>query len=157
MFDDIIVISAYFIWAFVLFYRLQSLLKLYCITWRKIMRVDYSDVAAVKRDLMEMLDERDLGWIVEHFDEAHELHSHFENEFHLYEYIDGMVDIYNYDLRIWAVDQWAVGGGCRGSGTVCLGSDYHKMIMAGQYQYYSHAAMEAIWELFDDINKKKVA
>mgnify|MGYP000864312793 FL=1 len=120
------------------------------------MRVDYSDVAAVKRDLIEMLDEKDLGWIVEHFKEAHELHSHFENEFHLYEYVDGMVDIYNYDLRMWAVDQWEWVEDAVEEG-LYEGSDYHKMIMAGQYQYYSHAAMEAVWELFDDINKKKVA
>ena len=125
------------------------------------MRVDYSDVKAMKEELMEMLDEKDLGWIVEHFDDAYELYNHFENQFHLSEYVDGMIDIYNHDLREWAVDNWhwvdeAIMQGVA-DGYAEADHCYHRAIMAGQYVYYSAAAAEAIEEIFDNINKEEAA
>ena len=125
------------------------------------MRVDYSDVKAMKEELMEIL--KDVGAMeaAEECSDVGELHDIFEEALYLSEYVDGQIDIYNHDLREWAVDHWmwveeAILQGVA-DGYAEADHCYHRAIMAGQYVYYSAAASEAIEEIFDDINKEEAA
>jgi len=67
-----------------------------------------------------------------------------------HEQIDSMIDIYNYDLRKWAVDNWewceqAVENG------LTDGTDYHKMIQCGQYEYYNDQFYSALDDLTSEL------
>lgn len=126
------------------------------------MRVDYSDVKAMKEELMEIL--KDVG-AMEDAKEclfSWELREILEgNNLCLSEYADGWVDIYNHDLRKWAVDNWnwVEEAFLQGVADGYAEADhcYHRAIMAGQYVYYSAAAAEALEEIFKDINKEEAA
>ena len=126
------------------------------------MRADYSDVKAMKEELMDML-ESEAGAMeaARECGDAWELHQIFDQEIYLSEYVDGMIDIYNHDLREWAVDNWmwVEEAFLQGVADGYAEADhrYHRAIMAGQYVYYSAAASEAIEEIFDDINKEEAA
>lgn len=70
--------------------------------------------------------------------------------------IDGMIDIYNYDLRKWAVDNYDHVEEAMEEG-LCEGvTDFHKLIQCGQYVYYRNEANEAIEEIFNEF-KEEVA
>ena len=67
------------------------------------------------------------------------------------EQIDSMVDVYYYDLRMWAVDNYkwieqAVENGM----TDC--KDFHEMIQAGQYEYYNDRFYTNLDDLINDLN-----
>ena len=66
----------------------------------------------------------------------------------LHEIIDGQIDIYYYDIRKWAVDNWEFCEEAVDEG-LTDGSDYHAMIQAGQYVYYQRQAYEYINELYE--------
>lgn len=68
-----------------------------------------------------------------------------------HEQIDSMVDIYNYSLRQWSVDnyQWVEDAISEG---LCDGTDFHKSIQAGQYLYYQDQFNTALTELVSDID-----
>ena len=67
----------------------------------------------------------------------------------LHEIIDSQIDIYYYDLRKWAVDNYDYCEKAIDEG-LTDGSDYHAMIQAGQYVYYQREAYEYIEELYND-------
>ena len=66
----------------------------------------------------------------------------------LNEAIDGMIDLYYYDIRKWAVENWEYVERAIDEGlTDTENFDYHKTIQAGQYVYYQEQAndyLEAI-------------
>ena len=127
------------------------------------MRADYSDVKAIKEELMEMLkDDADAMEAVKECGFAWELRDIFEgNNICLIEYAEGMIDIYNHDLREWAVDNWnwVEEAFLQGVADGYAEADhcYHRAIMAGQYVYYEAAVAEALEEIFNDINEEEVA
>ena len=68
----------------------------------------------------------------------------------LHEIIDGNIDIYNYDLRVWAVDNYEYCEEAIAEG-LTSGGDYHQMIQAGQYVKYQQDANEYIQQLFEEL------
>lgn len=68
-----------------------------------------------------------------------------------HEQIDGMIDIYYYELRKWAMDNYAWIEQAIENG-ICDGTDFHKSIQCGQYEYYNDQFYSALSELVSEIN-----
>tara|TARA_R110002126_G_scaffold51848_1_gene141609 strand:+ start:66 stop:389 length:324 start_codon:yes stop_codon:yes gene_type:complete len=67
------------------------------------------------------------------------------------EIIDGHIDIYYYDLRKWAVENWEYVEEANADGLGTNGIDYHKDIQAGQYLYFQALANDYVEEIYNDI------
>jgi len=104
----------------------------------------------MKDQILEAIEDKRLD--LSEYSDQHELVDALDYDGRLHEIIDGMIDIYYYDIRKWAVDNWeyierAVDEGLwDNSGE----ADYHKMIQAGQYVYYQELAYEAVEEIFEE-------
>jgi len=121
-------------------------------------RVKYSDVKETAEELLALLvADVDALEAAKECDNVGELHDVFEEKLYLSEYVDGKVDIYNHDLREWAVSWWMWVEEAIAEGITGEGADYHQAIMAGQYVYYSEVAHQAIEELFNNSNEDEVA
>ena len=70
----------------------------------------------------------------------------------LHEKIDYCIDIYSYDLRKWAVDNWEYVERAIEEGLVNTENfDYHKAIQSGQYLFYQEEFYQTIEDEFEDI------
>ena len=81
--------------------------------------------------------------------EVHDIIDSMDYSGELHEIIDSQIDIYYYDLRQWAGDNWEYCEEAIDEG-LTDGSDYHAMIQAGQYVYYQRETYESIEILFDN-------
>lgn len=72
----------------------------------------------------------------------------------LHEIIDSHINIYSYDLRKWAVDNWEwveealEEGFCEGV------TDFHKLIQCGQYMALHQDAIEIVEDLYQEYKTK---
>tara|TARA_R100000655_G_scaffold158_1_gene794 strand:+ start:907 stop:1257 length:351 start_codon:yes stop_codon:yes gene_type:complete len=66
--------------------------------------------------------------------------------------IDSNIDIYNFDLRQWAVEHWEWVDQAKDEGLCSPDADYHAMIQAGQYVALLEEAQQYIKELFNEMN-----
>lgn len=72
----------------------------------------------------------------------------------IHEIIESNIDIYYYDLRQWAVDNYEYieqaieEGFCEGV------TDFHKLIESGQYVQLSEEAREIVEELYEEFDGK---
>jgi len=101
-------------------------------------------------DLIEVIDSKLDDDNIETITAYHNLIELIDYDGSLHSLIDSSIDIYNYDLRKWAVDnyQWvelAIEEGLTESVT-----DYHKIIQCGQYCYYRNEYHKAV-EFFADV------
>ena len=71
----------------------------------------------------------------------------------LHELIDGKIDIYNYDLREWSVDNYEYVEQAMEEGLTGDETDFHKLIQCGQYVYYSEQVNEELELLVSIINE----
>ena len=62
-----------------------------------------------------------------------------------------MIDIYYYELRKWAVENWTYVEEANAEGLGTNGVDYHKDIQAGQYLYFQALANDYVEEIYNDI------
>lgn len=86
--------------------------------------------------------------------DSHELYEELDYDGSLHELIDNMIDVYNYDLRKWSVDNYQYVEDAIEEG-LCEGvTDFHALIQAGQYMYYREQANEAIEELYEELTKE---
>lgn len=103
----------------------------------------------MKDQIKELIEYKEID--INEIDDSYELREELDYDGSLHELIDGMIDIYNYDLRKWSVDNYeyveqAIDEGlCEGT------SDFHKLIQCGQYVYYTEQANEALEELFREL------
>ena len=68
------------------------------------------------------------------------------------ELIDGDIDIYNYNLRVWAVENYDyIDDATEEFGAA---DDFHASIMQGQYCYYNEIYNEILIEMVDYIESK---
>lgn len=72
----------------------------------------------------------------------------------IHEIIDSHIDIYNYDLRKWAVDNWEWVEEAMAEGIAGGDDDYHKLIQGGQYMALRQDAIEIVEELFQEYKSK---
>jgi hypothetical protein len=88
------------------------------------------------------------------FDSLHDLYEYLNEGGEIDSIIDSSIDIYYYDLRKWAVDNYdwideAIDEG------LCEGvTDFHKLIQCGQWLALNNEAREIVEELFNEYNGK---
>jgi hypothetical protein len=99
------------------------------------------------KDLMEYKLEGD-----ETFSDCHDLYEYLDYDGSVHELIDGAIDIYYYDIRKWAVDNWAYVEDAMSEGLTEGVTDYHKLIQIGQYVQLSEEARAATEELYKELN-----
>ena len=62
------------------------------------------------------------------------------------------IDIYNYNLRKWAVDNWHFIDEAREMGFISENADYHQCIQSGQFLAFEQEAHQHIEELFNELS-----
>jgi len=108
----------------------------------------------IKDSIKEIIQWKDLD--MENINDASDLIEELDYDGSLHEMIDSYVDIYYYNIRKWAVDNWEYVERAHDEGLVAEGSyDYHKAIQAGQYLYLQELTFEVIAEDFEELTKKE--
>ncbi len=106
-------------------------------------------------DLVEILENKlgdyDLTEIQEMTN--HDVIEKLDYDGRLHEVIDGAIDIYYYDLRKWAVDNWNYVDDAMDEGLTEGVEDYHKLIQIGQYIYHREICYQELEELIDIIQE----
>jgi len=104
----------------------------------------------MKNEILDLIKETLVG--DEKIDSSDVLYDLLDYSGSLHEIIDSHIDLYYYDLRIWAVENWEYVEEALEEG-ICEGvNEYHKMIQAGQYMALSEYARCFVDELFNDYN-----
>ena len=104
----------------------------------------------MKNEILDLIKETLVG--DEKIDSSDVLYDLLDYSGSLHEIIDSHIDLYYYDLRIWAVENWEYVEEALEEG-ICEGvNEYHKMIQAGQYMALSEYARCSVDELFNDYN-----
>ena len=105
----------------------------------------------MKEELKELIEYKELN--IEDYNDHHELYDALEYDGSVHELIDGMIDIYHHDLRVWAVENYGYVEQAIEEG-LADGTDYHASIQAGQYLAYSEDAWEAIEEVYEELTEE---
>ena len=90
----------------------------------------------------------------ETFTDSGELYDHLDYSGGIHEIIDSNIDIYYYDLRKWAVDNYNWIDEAIESGLTGENADFHQLIQAGQYVALNQEAVELVEELFNEYGNK---
>ena len=96
-------------------------------------------------DLLKRNTEKD-----EVFAEAYDLYEHLDYDGSVHEIVDSNIDIYYYDLRKWAVDNYGYIEEALEEGFAEGVTDFHKLIQCGQYVALNQEAHEIIEELYSE-------
>ncbi len=99
------------------------------------------------QNIKELIDNKDINW--EEITDAHDLYDTLNYDGSIDELIDSYIDIYYYDLRKWAVDNYAYIDDAIEEG-LCESADFHKQIQMGQWIYYNQLANILIEQVFDE-------
>jgi len=102
----------------------------------------------MKNQILDAITE--LGIDAAKVENYHELYEELNYNGTVHEIVDGYIDIYYYDLRKWAVDNWEYVEDANEQGIGTNGIDYHKDIQAGQYLKFEQMAVEIIEEIFNE-------
>ena len=71
----------------------------------------------------------------------------------LHSLIDSAIDIYNYDLRKWVVDNYNYIEDAMEEG-LCEGvTDFHKLIQIGQYHMYQQEMYQCVEAIFEQLEQ----
>ena len=112
-------------------------------SFQKSLISDYSD-------LIELIDNKLNSDNIDDVTGYYELHEILDYDGSLHMLIDNQISIYNYDLRVWAVDNYDYIELAIDEGLTEDITDYHKLIQIGQYCYYRKRYNEAV-EFFADV------
>jgi hypothetical protein len=86
------------------------------------------------------------------FEDSHDLYESLDYSGLVHELICSNLDVYNYDLRKWAVDNWHWVDEALDQGIVTENTNYHDLIKWGQYMALQDEANGYIDELFNEMN-----
>lgn len=86
------------------------------------------------------------------FKTAHCLFEALDHSGSVHEIIEGHIDIYYYNLRKWAVDNWHFIDEAREMGFISENADYHQSIQSGQFLAFEQEAHQHIEELFNELS-----
>ena len=84
--------------------------------------------------------------------DSHDLNESLNYSGGVDEIIDSHIDIYNYDLRQWAVDNYNFIEDAMDEGLAEGVTDFHKLIQCGQYVALTQDAWQYMEELFSEFN-----
>lgn len=82
--------------------------------------------------------------------EAYDLYEHLNYDGSIHEIVESNIDIYYYDLRKWAVDNYGYIEDAIEMGFAEGVTDFHKLIQCGQYFALEQEAHQIIEELFSE-------
>ena len=102
----------------------------------------------MRSEILEAINEK--GIILAEIESSHDLQEALDYDGRLHEIIDGSIDIYHYDLRKWAVDNYRFIDEAIEEG-LCAGvSGYHQLIQAGQHIAFSAEASDIVESIYND-------
>ena len=104
----------------------------------------------MKDEMKDMMEYKLKG--DETFADCHDLYEHLDYDGSVHWLIDGAIDVYYYDIRKWAVDNWAYVEDAMSEGLTEGVTDYHQLIQSGQYVKLSEEARAATEELYDELD-----
>ena len=102
----------------------------------------------MKMEILNAITE--LGINVAKVENYHELYEEIDYNGTIHEIIDGHIDIYYYELRKWAVENWTYVEEANAEELGTDGKDYHKDILAGQYLYFQALANDYVEEIYNE-------
>ena len=108
------------------------------------------EISDFKGDIVSLIDRKDVD-LTEELNE-YDLRDTLDYDGSLHELVDGMIDIYNHDLRKWSVDNYTYVEDAISEG-LADGTDFHKSIQAGQYLYYSEIMNQELSEIVEEFNE----
>jgi hypothetical protein len=111
-------------------------------------------IDGMKQDILSAIDYKSID--LSDIDSAYNLVDALDYDGTLHEIIDGNIDIYNYDLRKWAVDNWEFVEEAIEEGLTEGLSDYHKLIQMGQYIALRGEANDIVESIYDDFINNEV-
>lgn len=106
----------------------------------------------MKEQIKNLIEYKELD--IADYSDSHDLYEALDYDGSLHELIDGMIDIYHYDIRKWAVDNWEHVEDAISEGLTEGVTDYHQLIQTGQYVYYREQANEAIEEIYKELTEQ---
>ena len=120
-------------------------------TFRALIENNLKEFKEINVDLMEAFLSKYDGDEAENLVE-NEVIDVIDYDGRLHEIIDGMIDIYYYDLRKWAVDNYHFIDDAIGEG-LTEGNDFHASIQSGQYVCYQREIYANLDLLIETLNK----
>jgi hypothetical protein len=109
---------------------------------------------SLKQEILELIEYKKLD--LSEYKDAWELHDALDYDGSLHELIDGNIDIYNHDLREWAVDNYGYVEEAMSEGLVDTRDyDYHRAIQSGQYVSLREEANQAVEEIFNEFEPEE--
>jgi hypothetical protein len=99
-------------------------------------------------DIQDLIKEKQLN--LSDYEDQYELRDALDYNGELHGLIDSAIDIYYYDLRKWAVDNYDEIEEAMEEGLAEGVTDFHKLIQIGQYNYLVKEADYMIGCIFDD-------
>ena len=106
----------------------------------------------MKQEILDLIEEKNID--LTELNDSWELYEALDYDGSLHDLIDSQIDIYNYDLRTWAVDNYEYVDEAESEGLTGEDSDFHQRIQCGQYVYYRDQANELIEEIFNEFEPK---
>lgn len=103
----------------------------------------------MKESVIELIETKNID--VNDFVDAHDLYEALDYDGSLHEIIDSNIDIYYYDLRKWAVDNYNYVEDAVDEGLVDTSNfDFHKAIQSGQYVQLREEMSEIVEAIFSE-------
>ena len=103
----------------------------------------------MKQEILDLIEEKNID--LAELNDAYELEDELNHDGSINDLIDSNIDIYNYDLRKWAVDNYEYVEDAIAEGLVDTSDfDFHKAIQSGQYLKLREEANELIEEIFNE-------
>jgi hypothetical protein len=106
-------------------------------------------------DIKNLIKEKNLK--LADFRDQYDLKDTLDYDGSLHSIIDSYIDIYNYDLRKWAVEHYDEIEEAMEEGLAEGVTDFHQLIRVGQYNYISKEADYLIGCIWDDYQMEEVA
>jgi hypothetical protein len=107
------------------------------------------------QDVKDLIKEMNLN--LSDFTDQYDLRDTLDYDGSLHGLIDRAIDIYYYDLRKWAVDNYDEIEEAMEEGLTADITDFHKLIQIGQYHYLTKEADFMIGCIWDDFQSEEVA
>ena len=108
----------------------------------------------MKDSILDLIKYKELN--LADYNDVHDLRDALDYDGSLHELIDSSIDIYNYKLRQWAVDNYQYIEDAINEGLVDTSDfDFHKAIQSGQFLQLTEEANEALEEIFNEFQETK--
>ncbi len=106
------------------------------------------------QDVKDLIKEMNLN--LSDFTDQYDLRDTLDYDGSLHSLIDSAIDIYYYDLRKWAVDNYDEIEEAMEEGLTVDVTDFHKLIQIGQYNYLVKEADFMIGCIWDDFQSEEL-